>query len=372
MAWVLTKQDLVPIALGAAVLGTGGGGDPYIGRLVAEGALGDGQVTVLAVDDVADDAWVIPIAAMGAPTVLLEKVPAGPEPVIAVKRLEEALGIRATAVCAMEAGGVNSMVPLATAAQLGVPVVDADGMGRAFPEVYMETFHIYGLSGTPACLVNEWGDVVTFQTHHNQALEHYARAVTIRMGGHAFLSHFAMQGRDLHRTAVRGTLGFAKRLGEALMEARRVRRDPLEALVNEARRPPYRGAAIRFTGKIVDVWRRTTGGFARGRVVIEGADAYRGVRMAIEFQNENLVALIGDTPVATAPDLITVLDRDTALPITTEYLHYGQRVAVLVIAAPTIMTTPEALAVWGPSAFGYPYPYQPPELEAGAAGRRND
>ena len=31
--WEITEPDLAPIALGAAVLGTGGGGNPYLGRL---------------------------------------------------------------------------------------------------------------------------------------------------------------------------------------------------------------------------------------------------------------------------------------------------------------------------------------------------
>ena len=254
------------------------------------------------------------------------------------------------------------MVPLATAAHLNLPVVDADGMGRAFPEVYMETFHIYGLSGTPACVVNEWGDVVTFRAHTNQTLEHYARAVTIRMGGHAFLSHFAMQGTDLKRTAVRGTLGFAKRLGEAVLRVEKTHRDPIAALLKAARTPPYGGADIIFVGKIVDVQRRTSGGFARGRVLIDGTDDYFTRRMRIEFQNENLVAVMDERPVVTVPDLITVLDRENGTPITTEYLHYGQRVTVLAIAAPPIMKSPEALLVWGPEAFGYSYPYLEPHF----------
>ena len=43
----------------------------------------------------------------------------------------------------MEAGGVNSMLPIA-AARLGLPMVDCDGMGRAFPELPMVTFTIGG------------------------------------------------------------------------------------------------------------------------------------------------------------------------------------------------------------------------------------
>ena len=49
------------------------------------------------------------------------------------------------ALMPIEAGGVNSMLPFAAAARLGLPLVDADGMGRAFPELQMVTFTIGGV-----------------------------------------------------------------------------------------------------------------------------------------------------------------------------------------------------------------------------------
>ena len=52
----------------------------------------------------------------------------------------------------IEAGGVNSMLPIAAAARLNLPLVDVDGMGRAFPELQMVTFTIGGLSATPMAL----------------------------------------------------------------------------------------------------------------------------------------------------------------------------------------------------------------------------
>src|SRR5437870_610308 len=69
MAHELTRQDLLDLARGAAFLGTGGGGDPYIGRLMVERALDEGgKVTLVPLDEVPDDWFVIPTAMMGAPT----------------------------------------------------------------------------------------------------------------------------------------------------------------------------------------------------------------------------------------------------------------------------------------------------------------
>src|ERR1700716_646108 len=150
MGWELTSQDLKDLARGAALLGSGGGGDPYVGRLMVERALADGaQVTVWDLDEVPDEALIIPTAMMGAPTVMVEKIPSGLEGVHALQALERHLGRQATATMPIECGGINSTMPLVVAALTGRPVVDADGMGRAFPELQMETFHVFGVSRDP-------------------------------------------------------------------------------------------------------------------------------------------------------------------------------------------------------------------------------
>ena len=41
-------------------------------------------------------------------------------------------------------GGMNTLIPLSVAAELGIPCVDADGMRRAFPQVEMTTFTLHG------------------------------------------------------------------------------------------------------------------------------------------------------------------------------------------------------------------------------------
>jgi DUF917 family protein len=139
----LSFQDLEDLARGAAFLGTGGGGDPYCGRLMLEQAMREGGVVeIIDLDDVPDDALIIPTAMMGAPTVLIEKLPRGGEAIQSLRRLEEHLGRTAFATMPIECGGINSTMPLVVGARLGLPVVDADGMGRAFPELQMETFHV--------------------------------------------------------------------------------------------------------------------------------------------------------------------------------------------------------------------------------------
>ncbi len=65
------------------------------------------------------------------PTVKTEKLPRGDELMNAFRALEKVMGRKIDAVLCGEAGGVNSCVPFVVAAAAGLPMVDADGMGRA-------------------------------------------------------------------------------------------------------------------------------------------------------------------------------------------------------------------------------------------------
>jgi uncharacterized protein len=360
----LERNDLKDLCRGAAFLGTGGGGDPYIGRLMVEHAMDEaGDVTIIDPSELPDDALVLPTAMMGAPTVLVEKIPRGDEAVKSLQRLERRLGKQAYATMPIEIGGINSTMPLVVGARLGLPVVDADGMGRAFPELQMETFAVYGVSGTPMAITNEYGDCALVETHDNKMMEWIARGVTIRMGGAAYISEYAMTGAEVKRTAVPNTLTLALKIGRCIREAREGHVNPFQALLDLLPRTPYSFGKIIYRGKVVDIFRETRAGFAAGLCKIQGLDEWPGI-MQIEIQNENLTARVDGVLKAIVPDLICVLDSETAEPITTETLRYGQRVTVMGVAVPPIMRTPEALATFGPVGFGIDEPFTPIERMA--------
>lgn len=110
--------EIEDIALGAALLGAGGGGDPYIGKLVAVGAVQEhGPVTLIEPEEVPDDALVVPIAMMGAPTVLAEKAVGRDEYQTLYDTVSTFYGKPIYAFMPIEAGGVNSMLPIAAAGQ---------------------------------------------------------------------------------------------------------------------------------------------------------------------------------------------------------------------------------------------------------------
>ena len=336
----INRQDLMDLAVGAAFLGTGGGGDPYIGRLMVQAAMDEGRtVTIIDPSEVPDDALVIPTAMMGAPTVLVEKIPSGDEAVASLRKLEAYLGRKAFATMPIECGGINSTIPLVVGALTGLPVVDADGMGRAFPELQMETFSVMGVRGSPMVVTNEYGDSAIIEARDDKFMEWLSRGVTIRMGGAAYIAEYSMSGADVKRTAVPNTISLGIRIGRCLREAKTNHQNPIEALLRMLPETLYSYGRVIWRGKVIDVKRETKMGWALGFAKIEGVEEWKGV-MEIQIQNENLIARVGGTVRAIVPDLICVMEAETAEPITTEYLRYGQRVVVVSVAVPPIMRTP--------------------------------
>src|SRR5580704_5354735 len=315
--------DLDDIAIGGAILGTGGGGDPYIGKLMAQQAIRKfGPVRMVELDELDDDALVVPCAMMGA------------------------------ILCA-EAGGLNSTIPFVIGAMTGIPVIDGDGMGRAFPELQMVTFTLHGVSATPMVMVDDKGNSILLECIDNRWTERLARTATVEMGGSVLISLYSMTGAIAKQAAVRGTLTLARRLGEILRESRAAHADPVAAIQSKL------DAATIFQGRVTDIARRTETGFARGEAKFTGVEEYRGHEYRIAFQNEFLIAERDGQPIVSTPDLITLLDSDTGAPITTETLRYGLRVVAIAIPCAPQWRTPEGLALVGPHYFGYKVDYRP-------------
>jgi len=355
----ITTDQLDDIALGAAVLGTGGGGDPYVGKLMAQAAIArHGPVTLLEAGDLDDGDLVIPGGMMGAPTVMLEKVPAGREIGTVIRALAAYLGRPVAATMSPEAGGINSTIPIAAAAELGLPLVDADMVGRAFPELQMCTPTLYGVPATPLAVADDKGNSAIVTATDNRWAERLARSLTVDMGCWAMVALYPMTGRQVKETCIHGTITLLARIGCTIRAARARHEDPVAAVCAVTK-----GRVI-WRGKVVDVARRTAGGFVRGEAAIAGVEADAGRTLRIAFQNEFLLARAGDEVLATTPDLITVLDAETGEPITTETLRYGHRVVVLRLPGDPRWRSPAGLRVVGPEYFGYDVPYRPAEQRA--------
>jgi DUF917 family protein len=356
MRRIIGIQEVEDIALGAAVLGTGGGGDPYIGKLMAQQAIREhGPVELVTVDEMADDDWSVCIAMMGAPTVMVEKMPGGEECVQAFNAVQSYLGRPIPYIYSIEAGGINSTIPITLAARLRKPLLDLDGMGRAFPEIQMVTHNLFGITATPFTMADEKGNSAVLATIDNRWMETFARSLAVNMGATAHIACYAANGAQQREAAVHGTMSLAERIGRGIREARAAHTDPIKAIQE------ITGGFVVFHGKLTDVQRRTVAGFARGEAILEGIGSDAGSTMKIQFQNENLMAEKDGTMIVTVPDLITMVEEDTGEPITTEQLRYGFRVMVLGMPCHPHWRSEQGLKVVGPRYFGYEADYVPVE-----------
>ena len=100
----VTLEDIRPIAIGAGILGTGGGGNPYLGGLHLSSVIREkGPQLLLDPFELADDALVCVVGSIGAPTVSIEKLPEGTEMSRALRLSEEHIERRFDAVAIAEA-----------------------------------------------------------------------------------------------------------------------------------------------------------------------------------------------------------------------------------------------------------------------------
>jgi uncharacterized protein len=355
---LLDLADLDALARGCGVLAGGGGGDARTGLIVARAAIRRfGPVPLVDLDDLPDDALVVPAGLAGSPPVANEKLFAGDEPLRLAEDVERAWGRPADALMPLEIAGVNGLYPLAWAARLRLPYVDADGMGRALPTVPQMAMHLAGVSPSPFVLTDERANTIVARSGSAAWIEELLRASLTTMGGLAACAIYLMPAATARSAVIRGSVTRALRIGRAMEAAA----DPVQA-AREAT-----GAIELVSGRVIDVERRVSGGFARGSAIIQEAGGEGGRLVRLELQNENLVALADGRVLATVPDVITVLDAYTGEVIGTDRLRYGQRVVVLAFPVDAVWRSPRGLEVAGPAAFGIDLPFVPvEELHAAA------
>jgi len=345
----ITPDDIEALAVGSWILGTGGGGSPYLGllnmrRLYAEGH----RVELMSPLDLADDDRVAVVSNMGAPLVGQERLADSRNIARAVAMQEEYSGEKFRAVMSLEIGGGNGIQPLMAAAHLGLPVVDADLMGRAYPEAQMTSVAVGDLRPYPCALYDPRGlESIVTNVPSWKWMERVSRKICVEMGSIASTCKAPRTGREVKDWGIHFTVSKAIGIGRRVLETTRRHEDPIAAILDEAQ-----GKQL-FRGKVVDIARRATEGFLRGRCVIDGLDEDRGVRLEIAFQNEWVVAWRDSEPIAMSPDLICVLDTVSGNAFGTETIRYGMRVTVVALPAPDVFLTPKGLEHVGPRAFGY-------------------
>lgn len=363
-----TRQDVEDWVHGLALFGTGGGGGPApqaIERLWS--AIQQGVPAGWTdIDDLPDDCWTFSVGGVGGTT-----PPGGPDPQLlrrtgltapryddysdtvleAARTLTALHGAQPGAIISVELGTYNTVTPLLIAARLGIPLVDGDYCGRAKPEIQQSLLEIEGRGVWPLVFVDRWGDVV----HIPQAI---STAMVDRIGRHlcsAALSGVAvarslLPAAEARSAVVRGSCSAALAAGRVLREARERGDDPVAAVAT------HLGGVHLFDGVVEQVEADPESGyqFLLCTHHLRGTGSFTGQQCAVWVKNEHHIVWVDGTPCATSPDVISIHDRGTGLPLTNHEIAAGRAVAV--IAAPPLdrrWYTPKGIELLGPRAFGF-------------------
>jgi uncharacterized protein len=357
----LEYSEVDDILLGATVLGCGGGGDPVEGRKFMKRAYDAGRaVTLVTSGELAEDALVGCPYGVGGLTRGSEDPYAGiprteEHPVVlAVQALSQYLGRAFDAMITGELGGASVADALYPAAVLGLPVVDADPVGRAVPELEQSMYYLHGLPLAPQAAVNEIGDTALItKIANDQRAEAFARALAVASRNQIWVADHALLWREIREVVIQGAISQSWSVGKALREAREAGTDGAAAVAGAG------GGRVAFRGTITKSEWQDTMGFTVGETTLDGLEDDSGATYRIWFKNENLVAWRDGAPDVTCPDLICALDGDSGEPVTNPNGRVGQHLAVVGLPAPASWRTVDGLNVLGPRHFGFDLDYMP-------------
>lgn len=323
MTSYLYINDIDNLALGSSMLGSGGGGNPYIGRMLLKIAMKHfnvDKIELINPKKLSDDGKIICSSGMGSPTIGAEKLPNGKEYTYAISKLEKVLDKKFDYVSPIEIGGINSIVPFIAALHLNLPVLNGDGEGRAFPELQMTTFNLYDIQSAPMCLVDERGNELVIESIDNSWAEKIARVVTSRFGGRGYVANYPMDGRSYKKAAIFNSVTQAVELGKILNNFSND--ENIEEILKSKA-----SAQKLFEGKLVDLVRDNNGGFSIGYAVFKSEINGTSTLSRVRFQNEYLFydQYVNGRyiEIITTPRIICILDGESYIPITTDKLRYG-------------------------------------------------
>lgn len=332
----LTQQDLADLVEGAAIFSSGGGGDPQIGSNIVESLREDHcPVRLIDATEVPDKQIVINFACVGATADAAYHSDAA---VKTLKTLEEFLGKKAFAVIAVELGGFNTLAAVDVAARRGIPIVDADGAGRAVPEVHLKVYTLDDIPLAPmvAADVTAENIVLIKQTRDSKAAERITRALATEWNQTVYTARRILTGRQVKTSPVPNTLSMSVRIGTLLRKAL----DPLGAILKETK------GFLLFEGTVAKAEHETKSGFTWTTLGLDGTSENKNSSFELKAKNEFLIAHKDGKLAAIAPDIITAVNPETGRCIPAEKVKRGDKLAVMGIPAPTKWRSHKGLKLW--------------------------
>jgi uncharacterized protein len=353
----LTRRDLLDITDAAVFLASGGGGPISLKKAMVELLVQEGPVVMASVDEVKDDDLVAVVAGAGSPATLQQEggiVALAKASTRALTSLEQAIGKKANSIVAIETGAGNTLLPMAAAVRLKIPVLDGAGARRSVPSITMCTFGELPVS--PIRVVDEHLNVIGLDIPKpTQAEDPLMTLIGLpQFGNLAGLAMWPMSGKVAKAGISRGTVSYSLRLGQQLRKARSNGSNPVTVITKFVK--GYR----LFAGTLRDVETHELNSFDYNVVVLENKS---GKRLRLYGQNETLIVWSSSCPypLAMGPDLICYVTKTGATFSNADIQTLPKDTEIVVIGAPAPpdLRTPrmEALFLASLRNLGYGGPY---------------
>jgi DUF917 family protein len=234
--------------------------------------------------------------------------------------------------------GASGLEALAAAAQTGLPILDADAMGRSLPQLrHAMSFHLAGSALSPISICGaarngtEFRPSAVKETSFEKIEQQVQTQLVQRHGGVAALCLPPLNADQVKDTGLCfGTISLAYNVGRAIVSARAAKQDPVRAAVAAL------GGKVLFAGSVAAVTPATGKRFAAGYITVKSENAANALQEAavrVYHISENITVqnAANNQYLATVPDAIAVLDADTGAGLSVDEYAFGQRVVVVVI-----------------------------------------
>jgi DUF917 family protein len=309
-----------------------------------------GPVPLVPVANLAPETLCSAVGIAGSVTALAELPPAGDEPVAVLRALESQLGRKVGAVMPLNAATINAVIPVIAAAELGLPLVDCDGMGRILPLINQTSYAVAGLSLTPLSAMSVVRDLISIDTTPPRA-ELLIRALLSTAGGWLMCALYPTSAKNLATGAITGSMSRVVRVGRVLTSA-----TDHEAILRGL--ADTVGASVLGSGRVVELGPSGQRGAptqpANPTTVVVQEERGRDRLIRLEAQNELLLAVVDGVLTTAVPDLLCLLDRHSLQMKGLERVVVGDDVDVLTVPAAPVWHSEAGLALAGPRAFGLP------------------
>lgn len=334
-----TKQEVEDFVRGCTFFATGGGGLPKNGirSLMTELEAGN-NIGWVDVSEISDDAMSCCPFLMGSIAPHNENVikemasygmtdetsvnPEGERMAKAIEELEAYSKKKFSVVVPIELAGANTAAAMAAAAKRGMVTVDGDYTGRAIPEIVQITFNYNGHNLLPVASVDEWNNICIIKSANNpRTTEHIGKLISVAGYGLAGQAGMALDGKNLRKTVIPGTLSECYAAGKLLRESKEAGLDPVTELMKKLN------------------------GYELGRGIITAKDDYDAdgyywgtvtvdcgkTELKYWFKNENHIVWKNGEPYITSPDIIAAIDLETGEPVPNPLSYVGQKIALVAL-----------------------------------------